>query len=96
MNGHVRDAAGKAVVGARIDLGGAAQAVRYTDFTGGYAFHVNAGNYTLTPSAPCTVSPLSATKSVQSNTTQDFAVTTAGCAVSSQSGVEVSLARYWT
>src|SRR5437870_5828906 len=57
LGGHVRDATGNAVVGARIDLSGATRAVRFTDFTGGYTFHLDPGTYGLAASGQCPITP---------------------------------------
>ena len=41
VSGHIRDSAGRAIVGARVDLDDDdSRGIRFTDLTGGYAFHV--------------------------------------------------------
>ena len=54
IGGHVTDRQGTPLVGAQITLAGAAQAVRFSDLTGGFVFHVDPGAYSLTarPSLP--------------------------------------------
>jgi hypothetical protein len=84
----VLDASGAAVVGVRIDLGGATTAVRFTDFTGGYTFHVDPGSYTLSASGDCALRPSSVTLTdVRADVRQDFVATGGGCVTATQSSV---------
>jgi hypothetical protein len=88
LRGHVRDAAGDAVVGAQITLSGAAQAARFSDFTGAYTFHVDAGSYSLDASGACAISPADvAFDSLGADQVQDFTATSDTCVVAVQSGV---------
>lgn len=57
VRGHVLDGAGVPVIGARLDLSGDALAVRYTDFTGGFTFHLDGGDFRLSATAPCALAP---------------------------------------
>lgn len=86
ISGHLRDGSGLAIVGGRIDLHGDARAIRFTDFTGGYTFHVNPGRYTLQASGDCPFTPSSVNEAVQANVVQDFTAGT-GCVTASQSNV---------
>ncbi len=82
LSGRVLDGSGRAVVGARIRLGGNAQAVRFTDFAGGYSFRVNAGSYSLQADAACALAPQSVNlNNVASNKSQTFTTSGAGCIV---------------
>jgi hypothetical protein len=105
IHGHITDASGAAVVGGRIDLSGGASAVRYSDFTGGFIFHVSPGSYTLKASGDCTLTPSSTPVSnLTADATYDFAATDDGCVSSvptsavasgsvlslSQSGTEIA------
>jgi hypothetical protein len=88
IRGRVLDTSGKPVVGARIQMGGATQAVRFTDFTGGYLFRVGPGSYNLWTPADCTLSPANvAFNNVNGNRTQNFTATTAGCMVATQANI---------
>jgi hypothetical protein len=58
ISGHVRDASGNSVLGARIDLGEHPRAIRFTDFTGSYTFHVKPGDHDLRASGTCTFTPV--------------------------------------
>jgi hypothetical protein len=86
IRGRVKDAAGNLVVGARVDLQGAAQAVRYTDFSGSYVFHVNSGSYAVWASGACTISPASANLgNVTANVVRDFTSSGSGCVTAARS-----------
>ncbi len=86
LGGHVRDDTGNPVVGARIDLSGATRAVRFTDFTGGYTFHVDPGTYGLAASGQCPITPATAKVVVSSATVRDFVGSTV-CVTAIQSNV---------
>jgi hypothetical protein len=91
IRGRVKDAAGNLVVGARVDLQGAAQAVRYTDFSGSYVFHVNSGSYTVWASGACTISPASANLgNVTANVVRDFTSSGSGCVTAKPSYVSAT------
>ncbi|HVZ71417.1 MAG TPA: discoidin domain-containing protein [Polyangia bacterium] len=91
ISGTLKDAAGKPIVGGRINLSGAAQAVRFSDFAGNYVFHVAAGTYSLSAAAECTLSPSTVTfTNMTANKTQAFTATTATCATSVPSNVGAS------
>ncbi len=80
ISGKVTDTSGIAVVGAEITLGGNAQAVRFSDFTGGYDFNVSPGSYSLTSSGACSVAPSNVSiNNVSASVTQNFVATTTGC-----------------
>ena len=57
VRGHVLDGSGAPVIGARLELSGDASAVRYTDFTGGFTFHLDGGDFRLNATAFCPLSP---------------------------------------
>jgi hypothetical protein len=57
IGGHVHDSSGNPVLGARIDLGEHEKAVRFTDLTGSYVFHVKAEDYRLHISGACVFTP---------------------------------------
>lgn len=87
ISGRVRDAAGRAVVGSKITLGGGTQAVRFSDITGSYAFHVNPGSYSLSTAGACPLAPANVNlNNLASHRTQDF-VAGAGCLVGQPSQV---------
>jgi hypothetical protein len=90
IRGHVRDSSGTPIVGARIALSGAAQAVRFSDLSGGYTFHVSTGVYTVQASGECPLNPSSTLLTVLADTTQDFAATAGGCATSAAPNVSPS------
>lgn len=48
LTGHVLDAQGRPVVGAQLELSGAASAVHFSNLTGGFVFRVAAGQATST------------------------------------------------
>jgi hypothetical protein len=88
IRGHVHDSSGLAVVGAHVDLGGAIQATRSTDFTGGFTFHVSPGSYTLSVSGPCGSASSTATlRNVTSNASPDLTAAGAACVTSTPSNV---------
>jgi hypothetical protein len=73
ISGYVKDSAGTRIIGARVDLSGSAEAVRFTDFSGGYVFHVCPGSYTLRAQGDCTLDPTSVNlDNLTVNATQDF------------------------
>jgi hypothetical protein len=84
ISGHLRDASGRAIVGGRVDLHGCTRAIRFTDVTGGYNFHVNPGEYELRVSGACNFTPSDARKDVYMNVVQDFTAGD-GCTTASQS-----------
>jgi hypothetical protein len=87
ISGHVRDASGKPVVGSRITLSGSAQAVRFSDLTGGYTFHVAAGSYAMATAGACALTPASVNvNNLAVSRTQDF-VAGPGCMVAQVSNV---------
>ena len=57
VSGHVKDAGGLPVLGARVDLGEHHRAVRFTDVTGSYTFHVKPGDFELAISGTCIFTP---------------------------------------
>jgi carboxypeptidase family protein len=85
ISGHIRDAAGQPIVGARvdldddiIDLDNDVEAVRFTDLTGGYAFHVEPDDYAIRVSGSCSIKPKRVYKHVKADLVQDF-VAKDGC-----------------
>jgi hypothetical protein len=83
IRGHLRDASATPVVGGRIDLGGDAAAVRFSDFTGGFAFHVDPGSYTLDTGGGCSASDAPfALGGVASDVVHDFQAASTGCVTS--------------
>jgi hypothetical protein len=80
ISGRVIDAAGNPVRGIRILLNGNTQAVRTTTSTGTYAFQVNPGSYSLTPTGSCAFTPdVVNLNSLSASRSQDFRAG-AGCA----------------
>ncbi|HEX3905581.1 MAG TPA: carboxypeptidase-like regulatory domain-containing protein [Polyangia bacterium] len=82
ISGQLTDASGKRIVGGRINLGGTTSAIRFSDYTGRYTFHVAAGSYNLTASASgtCTLAPANAAlNGLNGNRTQDFMAAGADC-----------------
>jgi hypothetical protein len=87
ISGHVRDASGQPIMGARIDLDDDTRAIRFTDLTGAYDFHVRPHDYKLRASAACTITPREVHKDdVRVNIVQDFAAGS-GCVTASKSHV---------
>jgi len=83
ISGHLRDASGNAIVGARVRLSGDAIAIRSSNFTGGFVFHVDPGPYGLSVSGDCSFSsPLSSLGRLTESATVDFDATSAGCMTS--------------
>ncbi|HEY1731945.1 MAG TPA: carboxypeptidase-like regulatory domain-containing protein, partial [Terriglobales bacterium] len=73
IGGHVHDSSGNPVLGARIDLGEHEKAVRFTDLTGSYVFHVKAEDYRLHISGACVFTPKQVKEDdLKANATQDF------------------------
>jgi hypothetical protein len=88
ISGHVRDGSGRAIVGARITLGGAAQALRFSDITGSYTFHVAAGTYSLAASGDCALTPSNVNlNNLAASVVQDFQATANTCLASAISNV---------
>jgi hypothetical protein len=88
LAGHVVDASGAPVVGARIELRGAISATARTSFRGTYAFRVPPGSYSVTPSDACVLAPSTISlRSVARDTVADFAATGGDCFTSTQSHV---------
>jgi hypothetical protein len=88
IRGHLRDAAGRAIVGAHVALDGDARAERLSNFTGGFDFHVSPGSYALRASGDCTfVAADVSLTGVVADTTQDFDATSDGCVTSTPSNV---------
>jgi len=88
IRGHITDSSGAAVVGGRIELSGGASAVRYSDFTGGYTFHVKPGSYALKASGDCTLTPSSTPiENLATDQTYDFAAAGGGCVTSARASV---------
>jgi hypothetical protein len=82
ISGRVLDASGNALVGARVSLGGAVTAVRFTDYAGAYVFHVAAGNYNLAGGTECALTPSNANfNAVNGNRVRDFVGAGAACTV---------------
>ncbi len=80
VRGHVRDESDAAVVGARLELAGDESAVRFSDLTGGFTFHVAAGTYTLSVSGDCPFAVGSVELArLNADTTKDFSATGDGC-----------------
>jgi hypothetical protein len=91
IGGHLRDAAGNAIVGARVALSGDASATRLSNFTGGFVFHVDPGSYGLAVSGDCSfASPSSRLGAITASTIADLDATTAGCMTSASSSVSVN------
>lgn len=73
ISGHVRDASGQPIVGARIELEGETPGIRFTDLTGGYVFHVERDDYEIEASGACTMTPSGEVhKKVNADAVQDF------------------------
>jgi hypothetical protein len=88
IRGHLRDAAGRAIVGARVALDGEARAERLSNFTGGFDFHVGSGSYELRVSGDCSFASAAATLTgLAADATQDFEATSDGCVTSTPSFV---------
>ena len=87
ISGHVRDSSGRPVVGAQLNLDGATRAIRFSDFTGGFTFHVDRGSFTLvaTTSTGCPLTPAGIVgfNNITTNKTQDFVGSGAACTTSS-------------
>ena len=91
ISGHIRDASGQAIVGARVDLrpdfGDDVRGIRFTDLTGGYSFRAKKGDYKLRASGACSFAPGRVDKDdVKANVVQDFTAGP-GCVTASQSNV---------
>jgi hypothetical protein len=91
ISGHIRDASGQAIVGARVDLrpdfGDDTRGIRFTDLTGGYSFHAKKGDYKLRTSGACSFAPGRVDKDdVKANVMQDFTAGP-GCVTASKSNV---------
>jgi hypothetical protein len=96
IRGRITDASGRAIVGARVNLNGSAQALRFTDFTGGYVFHVSPGSYSLSTQADCALSPGNANlNNLNADAIQNFNATSAGC-VTAESSHTVATGRVLT
>jgi hypothetical protein len=80
ISGHLTDSSGNPIVGGRVDLAGDATAVRFTNFTGGFAFHVDSGAYTLSAGGDCSFAftPVSI-GNVAADVTHDFQAMGEGC-----------------
>ncbi len=71
--GHIKDASGQPILGARVDLTQHERAIRFTDMTGSYTFHVKPGSYSLRASGTCSFTPAKADlDNVKANVVQDF------------------------
>jgi hypothetical protein len=83
ISGHLRDPAGNNVVGGRVALDGDTHAVRLSNFTGGFAFHVEPGMYQLSVSGDCGFpsTPLRL-REVTASATLDVAAANTGCVTS--------------
>jgi hypothetical protein len=91
ISGHLRDPAGNAIVGGRVELYGDAFATRLSNFTGGFVFHVSPGSYRLAVSGECSFAPPSRSPGhVTASTIADFAATSVGCMTSAASNVNVN------
>ncbi len=91
IRGRVLDTNGNAVIGAKIQLNGATQAVRFTDFAGGYAFHVSDGSYSLNAAAACSLTPGNVNiNNLSADQTQNFQVTGTGCATGVSSDINAT------
>jgi hypothetical protein len=84
ISGRFVDASGAPLIGARVDLAGAMQATRFSDFTGSYVFHVNPGAYSMTPSGMCSLIPQSVQLHLAANFSQNFTATSGGCVTAAQ------------
>jgi hypothetical protein len=74
ISGHVRDASGQPILGARVDLDDDTRAIRFTDFMGSYTFHVKPDDYNLRISGACTFTPNQVRKEdLKASVVQDFA-----------------------
>lgn len=88
VSGHIRDAAGTAVVGARIDMDDDDHGIRFTNLTGGFAFHVRRGEFKLRASGACAFTPAGKVRIdvKTANAVQDFTAGP-GCVTASKSNV---------
>ncbi len=87
ISGHALDASGRPVIGGRIVLSGSAQALRFTDLTGGYTFHLSPGSYSLSVSGACPFTPANANiNNLATNVVQNFTAG-AGCMVATNANV---------
>ena len=89
ISGHIRDASGQAIVGARVDLrpdfGDDTRGIRFTDLTGGYSFRAKKGDYKLRASGACSFAPERVDKDdVKASVVQDFTAGP-GCVTASKS-----------
>lgn len=82
LSGHVTDGVGNPIVGQKIRLNGSLQAVRFTDISGGYAFHLNSGSYSINNwGSACSLAPQNANlNNLNADTVQDFVGSGSGCA----------------
>jgi hypothetical protein len=88
ISGHLEDGAGNAVVGARVVLDGDTDALRLSNFTGGFSFHVDPGSYRMTASGACSFAPAAVDfVNVAASVTHNFAATSVGCITSKPSNV---------
>jgi hypothetical protein len=94
IRGHVWDASGAAIVGARIGLHGATDATRFTDLMGGFAFRVPPGSYTVTGSDDCAITGASADAPLRldaaADVVQDFTAAGNGCVSAKPSNVSTA------
>jgi hypothetical protein len=91
ISGHVRDASGTPIVGAQINLNGTTSAIRFSDFTGGYTFHVGAGSYALAVTGACALTPANASfNNMTASQTQNFTRASGTCVTSAASSVVAS------
>ena len=101
ISGHIRDASGQAIVGARVDLRSDTsgywapsieidddtRGIRFTDLTGGYSFRATKGDYSIRASGACTFTPARVYKDdAKVDLVQDF-TGGPGCVTASQSNV---------
>jgi hypothetical protein len=88
ISGRVLDDRKVPIAGAQLTLTGAVQAVRYSDLTGHYVFHVDPGAYSLAARSDCEVIPSAVNFGVIStNVTQDFVSAGFGCVQAAQTNV---------
>jgi hypothetical protein len=73
ISGHVKDASGQPILGARVDLSEHPRGIRFSDFAGSYSFHVKPGDHDLRISGTCSFTPAKVHKDdLKGNAVQDF------------------------
>ena len=88
ISGHVRDASGTPILGAQINLSGTTSAIRFSDFTGGYTFHLGPGSYALAVTGVCALTPANANfNNMTASQSQNFTRASGTCVTAAASSV---------